>query len=88
MNGRVPWKALTFVATVSAALGAWAGAAVLPYGLGWATLQGSIVFVVLVLGQLVGLRAFGRWVREKAAAERLAARNASIRAGHGSTVLL
>ena len=82
------WKAVGLIVSVAAAVGAWSGVGLLSYGVGWAALEGFIVFAVLVMAQIVSLSRFGRWVRKREAAERLAARNASIRAGLGSSVLL
>lgn len=69
-----------------ACTGAWASTQIVRAvggSIGWAAIEGAIVLIVLVLIQLVGLRHFGRWLRNKARLERLAARNERIRTGAG-----
>lgn len=49
-------------------------------GIVWESIEGAIVSVALLLAELVVLRLLGRHVRLAEKAERLAARNARIRA--------
>ena len=60
--------------------GLTAGASVASSGVGWSVAEGLIVGGVAVLGEVVAVAKFGGYVRRRAAAERLAARNARIRA--------
>lgn len=68
-------------------VGAFTGSLVVAPGTGWPWAEGLIVGGVLALLQVLGLHRFGRHLRLKRNAERLAARNANIRAGIGSGLI-
>ena len=82
-------SAARIVASVSAvsvavglplAAGVSAGHALASHGPGWSLLEGGIVALVAALIEVVAVSKFGGWVRRREAAQRLAARNARIRA--------
>ena len=67
--------------------GLTAGAAAASWGVGHSVAEGLVVGGVAVLGEVVAVAKFGGYVRRRAAAERLAARNARIRAARAGEPL-